>query len=480
MEKLNYNILYVDDDEQNLYLFKVTFEDRYNIITVSNAEQAISYLKQKNIHIAFVDQRIPDTNGIQILEQAIKLSPNTIRILITGYSDIDVAIEAINRGAVFRYISKPWNPDDIENTIQNAIEIYNLRQRNENLIVELDNQNRLLRQKVEELNFLNILNLHLREITGKENIIARFQDILAEKFGATNFTLTEQKETTAEYTLNLIYKNNDFGYLNFDINHDNTKLDQSFLMAISNVLASILSLDKIHTETIERERFFILGKMASMIVHDLKGPLTTIGGFAELLGTEMSNKERIEYTSILKGEVTRLHKLIEELLDFARGKSHLELRQIKISNQVERIKKLFGLRLKTDNIDFKIKINTEKELVVDPAKMEKVIINLMENAIENTKNFQGERKIEIVIEEKEPYIVISIENTGKEIPHKIINRLFEPFFTYRKKNGTGLGLAICKKIVEEHNGKLYVNSGNGKTRFDIYMPLKTIEKSRES
>ncbi len=479
-DEKRYNILYVDDDEQNLYLFRVTFEDRYNIITASTAKEALSIFGKEKIHIIFVDQRIPDTNGIQILEKSIKISPNTIRILITGYSDIDVAIDAINRGSVFRYISKPWNPDEIENTIQNAIEMYNLKEKNENLIVELDYQNKLLKQKVSELDFLNELNLKLRAVTGKEEIIHKTQEILSAKFNAKAFVFGNSPSQNKHYILPLTYENHNFGYLSFEIENGQIKLDTSFLMAISNVVASTMYLNKIHEENIERERFFILGKMASMIVHDLKGPLNTIGGFAEILSNDMEERDREKYSKILREEISRLHGLVEELLDFARGKNNLNLQKIKIEDQAERIKKLFNLKLKSENIDFNINIAAEREIEVDPQKMEKVLINLLDNAIDNLRNYPGERKIELNIQQNTDGTLISLRNTGKEIPPHIIDKLFDPFFTYGKKGGTGLGLTICKKIVEEHSGSLNVKSSNGNTQFDIYLPLCIRSKSTDS
>ncbi len=480
MNEKRYNILYVDDDEQNLYLFRVTFEDRYNIITASTAEEALSIFKKERVHIIFVDQRIPDTNGIQILEKTIKLNPNTVRILITGYSDIDVAIDAINRGSVFRYISKPWNPDEIENTIQNAIEMYNLKEKNENLITELDHQNKLLKQKVLELDFLNELNLRLREITGKEKIIQKTKEFLSDKFTAKDFIFEKIPSKNTRYTLHLTYENYNFGYLSFEINNEETNLDNTFLMAISNVVASALYLNKIYEESIERERFFILGKMASMIVHDLKGPLNTIGGFAEILSNNMEDSDRQKYSNILKGEISRLYGLVEELLAFARGENNLKLQKVRVEEHAERIKKLFNLKLKTENIKFDINIGTKREIEVDPQKMEKVLINLLDNAIENVRNYSGEKKIELEINQNGRGTIISLRNTGKEIPPHIIDKLFDPFFTYGKKGGTGLGLTICKKIVEEHNGTLSVKSSNGMTQFDIYIPLHIRSKSTDS
>jgi DNA-binding NtrC family response regulator len=122
-----YRILYVDDEPQNLYLFRSLFEQDYDVITAASGTVALGILANENIHVLLADQRMPGINGIQLLETVAREYPETVRVLVTGYSDIDVVVDAINRGAVYRYLSKPWDIDEIKATIRNAIEVYELK-----------------------------------------------------------------------------------------------------------------------------------------------------------------------------------------------------------------------------------------------------------------------------------------------------------------------------------------------------------------
>jgi DNA-binding NtrC family response regulator len=153
MENRTHSILYVDDEPQNLNLFRSFFEQQYTVHTAESGPEALRILGESDIQVLLADQRMPGINGIQLLETVAKEYPETVRVLVTGYADIDVVIDAINRGAVYRYLNKPWDVDEVQATIRNALEVYELRRKNQTLIDSLDKQNRLLRKKVAELNF---------------------------------------------------------------------------------------------------------------------------------------------------------------------------------------------------------------------------------------------------------------------------------------------------------------------------------------
>ncbi|NOY10169.1 MAG: hybrid sensor histidine kinase/response regulator [Spirochaetes bacterium] len=515
-EKQNYNILYVDDDEQNLFIFHRVLDKSYNVITSTTATEALEVLKKTPIHVLLADQRMPDLNGVQLLNRVMQQYPETIRILVTGYSDIDVVINAINKGCVYRYISKPWDNEDIITTVQNALELYTLRQKNNNLMAELDRKNRRLEQKVLELDFLNDIQLELKELTDWDDIIKTLFTRIKNKLGAVsgcygtfninrtplaNLYLCDGKyidefsaliarlDRDAKINEPQIIPNNDgentiflpldfqkqnFGYLTFRLHGTPVNIGISFLRAVSYVGASALYSFYSHKDIMEKERFFIIGQMASMIVHDLKGPINTIMGFASVLSNDLSEEQREEYTNTMKEELSRLSDTVEELLDFSRGKKHLSLQYIDLKSYLPGILKIFGFSLQAASIKLDVKIKTNGKLCADPQKLKKVFINLINNAIELLSNYNGKREITITAYETGNATVIQQENTGPKIPQTIIQKLFDPFFSYKKKSGTGLGLTICKKIVEEHDGAISVTSEPGNTVFTITIPHKTI------
>jgi DNA-binding NtrC family response regulator len=130
-------VLYVDDEINNLNSFKAAFRRDFNIYTASSAVEGRKILDVNEIGVIITDQRMPVTTGIEFLESILHTYPDTIRILLTGFSDINAVIDAINRGQVYRYLVKPWQNDELKIHIQNAIEIYELRKENKELMYKL-------------------------------------------------------------------------------------------------------------------------------------------------------------------------------------------------------------------------------------------------------------------------------------------------------------------------------------------------------
>ncbi|RAI86034.1 response regulator [Algoriphagus yeomjeoni] len=126
-------ILYVDDEENNLQAFKATFRRDYQIFLAIDATVAREVLSKQEVDIIITDQRMPGETGVEFLESIIPIYPNPIRILLTGYTDIQAVIDAINKGQVYHYLTKPWEEDYLRTVIKNAFEIYQLRRENEKL-----------------------------------------------------------------------------------------------------------------------------------------------------------------------------------------------------------------------------------------------------------------------------------------------------------------------------------------------------------
>jgi phosphoserine phosphatase RsbU/P len=145
-----YSILYIDDEEHNLISFKSTFRREYNIHVATSGKAGLEIMEQDEIQLVITDQRMPEMTGVEFLEKVKLLYPDCIRMIMTGYSDMDAIIQAINKGNIYRYISKPWNRAELKITIDSAFEVYNLKTQNKNLIEDLKEINLNLERKVEE------------------------------------------------------------------------------------------------------------------------------------------------------------------------------------------------------------------------------------------------------------------------------------------------------------------------------------------
>ena len=144
MAEKKINILYVDDEENNLISFKAAFRLKHHVYLAHSGDEALKFLETKAVEIIITDQRMPNMTGIEFLEKILEKYPDPIRMILTGYTDIDAVIDAINKGQVYRYIQKPWMEEDLRINIEKAIEIYTLRKENKELTEKLLVANRQL------------------------------------------------------------------------------------------------------------------------------------------------------------------------------------------------------------------------------------------------------------------------------------------------------------------------------------------------
>jgi response regulator RpfG family c-di-GMP phosphodiesterase len=145
-------ILYVDDEENNLFSFKAAFRIKYDISTAISGDEALKLMEKKPVHIIITDQRMPNMTGVEFLEKVIEKFPDPMRILLTGYADMGAVVDAINKGKIFHYLTKPWNEEELEMTITRAYDAYlekeKLKEMNEKLGTSNDQLEFLLRQKL--------------------------------------------------------------------------------------------------------------------------------------------------------------------------------------------------------------------------------------------------------------------------------------------------------------------------------------------
>ena len=144
-------VLYVDDEEINLINFREALCDKFRIFTALSGEEALAVLeKEKDIALVVSDQRMPGMKGVDLLARARELVPHAERIIITGYTDPQDIIAAINEGHVYRYILKPWTEEDLQVTITQAVERYRFKQDIRELAEELNRKNRELEDRVKD------------------------------------------------------------------------------------------------------------------------------------------------------------------------------------------------------------------------------------------------------------------------------------------------------------------------------------------
>jgi FixJ family two-component response regulator len=176
-ENMTHTILFVDDEKSILKaLQRLFFDEDFHILTADSGKAALALLAAgEKPAVIISDQRMPEMGGAEFLAQARKMLPESIRMVLTGYADINAAVDAVNLGGIYRYILKPWNDEDLKLTVKEAISRFDLIEENKKLSLELEKNNRTLaalnaslEQKVVERT--RALRQIVRELQGRDRI----------------------------------------------------------------------------------------------------------------------------------------------------------------------------------------------------------------------------------------------------------------------------------------------------------------------
>jgi len=135
---MTYKIMIVDDEPANLRTLLRLFREHYQVLTAESGAEALTLLKQHEVALLISDQRMPEMDGIELMKQTVAARPHMVKMLLTGYTDVEALIESINCGLVYRYITKPWNNDDLLLTVSRALEHYEVIKSRQ--LLDMENQ----------------------------------------------------------------------------------------------------------------------------------------------------------------------------------------------------------------------------------------------------------------------------------------------------------------------------------------------------
>ena len=224
-------------------------------------------------------------------------------------------------------------------------------------------------------------------------------------------------------------------------------------------------------ETIQAERLAVIGRFARSIIHDLKNPLSIISMSAELIALQPSKPETREAAQLrIRKQVERIGDLIGDILDFTNGsKARTLVGNTNYAAFAESVLDEIRPDAELRRVSIEAQAAPPIPLPIDPKRMRRVFHNLIQNAIDAMHN-GGKVFVRFTTDNNE--LVTEIEDTGKGIAPEIAGQLFEAFATFGKEHGTGLGLSICKKIIEDHGGRIWerIETGRGAI-FAFALPL---------
>lgn len=243
--------------------------------------------------------------------------------------------------------------------------------------------------------------------------------------------------------------------------------DIRIIDSLASQISRSIEAYRLRDEKIQAERLASIGNMMSAIVHDLRTPMNNIYGFVDLMQEEDTAEIREEYADIIITQIKTLTNMTTDILDFAKGKTNILPIKYPVDKIVDKFNKVFERDVTGRGFKFETACNTQSMIYVDPEKINRVFMNIMKNALEAMKKGG---KFSLIADQENGEIVFKLSDTGQGIPPEIKDRLFDSFVTSGKEGGTGLGLAIVKELIDQHKGRIEVDSILNKgTTFKIYL-----------
>ncbi len=558
---MSYNILVVDDEELIRDLLKRILEnDGYTVIAVSSADDALESLKQNDISLIFSDIFMQGKSGMELLKIVKKEYPYIPIIMMTGYASIETVIESLKMGAE-NYILKPFENIEISNTVKSILSnidsrVYTYLQEIFLLLVPI--AEKYVNGKLKEQDYLNeILNVLLKSKDADSGSIMLYNDvkkeleIVAQKgLNASAGTIIPLNGSVASYIVKTqkpimingkaslleqftFVKDRDdikmsmvlplkvgekiIGIANMNISKANTrkfsKIDEKLLETFSTYVSFAISNYLAAKKLMEYNQ--LKSEFISCISHELRTPIMSISGARELLESRLpkdaSSKKMHE---IIKRNLERMMKLIQDLLDFSRTEisgCKLKKTTVDITGLVRDVIDAQDVLAKNKNITIQKEIEDGISLFCDEERIKQAFSNILSNAIKFTLDggritvsVRGQR-IEVrgqgLVAGELPFakfrgiaipplhnsqtpelsnsVVISVADSGIGIDSKEHKKIFEKFYRISNnvtEKGFGIGLATAKTYIEAHGGKICVESaGAGKgSKFTIILPRQKL------
>jgi signal transduction histidine kinase len=234
-----------------------------------------------------------------------------------------------------------------------------------------------------------------------------------------------------------------------------------------HVVRDITELKQLQNKVVMSEKMAALGEVAAKVAHEIRNPLVSVGGFAKRLEKKLDGNLK-EYAGIIVKEVSRLEGILREILGFVK-EVRLSREQVNINSIIEEIVQLMRSDMQERSIRLQEEYHPLADIFVDPHRIKEALMNIITNAIQA---LQGAGTITLKTYAQGHDAVLEVQDTGRGIPVAELDSIYNPFFT-TKSSGTGLGLAITHRIIQEHNGRIEVESEVDRgTVFRVYIPMK--------
>jgi PAS domain S-box-containing protein len=483
----NRRVLVVDDENLILKIISdILLKEGYEVKTAFNCEKALQLLREYSFHVVLTDIRMPEKNGIDLLEDVRNFNPDIPVIIMTGYASLVTAVEAVRHGA-FDYLTKPLDYNKLKGIIKHAVEKYELVAENKRLLRELKELNANLELKVKERNrdLENILSsTHESIITTDKDLVIRSGNPKTQEIFGEDYIGRRLSDIVSGINFDSIIPQILSGSANTTI-HELKHGDKFLEISLSPLVdfetgevfgAIVVSEDitekkKLEAQLIQSTKMSAVGQLAAGIAHEFNNILTGIIGYTSFAMSRASVEQIKRDLKIVEKASSRAVEIVNKLLSFSRQKEE-KFQLASLDEVIEDTLALIEHTFQSDKIKILRHYGKIPPIRMNVGEIQQIILNM---AINSKHAMPEGGVIAISTELKGDYVKIDFSDTGIGIPKENLPRIFEPFFTTKGKDslktGTGLGLSVVYAIIERHGGRIELNSEVGKgTTFTIWLP----------
>jgi signal transduction histidine kinase len=245
--------------------------------------------------------------------------------------------------------------------------------------------------------------------------------------------------------------------------------DEEFINALSIHASIAIENARLAQEMVNNERLSAVGRMASTIIHDIKNPMGTLRVYAQVMKKKLGSEEDIKLADEMIRQVDRFVAMTQEILDFSRGISAMNIEVVDFNETMEGILSFIEKDLNRRKIKLEKNLAPVGNMKIDQDKMTRVFYNIAGNAADAMPDGGT---LSVTSEVMGTLVKVEFTDTGTGMPEEVKRKIFEPFVTYGKKHGTGLGMAIVKKVIDDHKGRIEIDTEMGKgTTIRLLLPL---------
>ncbi len=490
-------LLLIDDEPDILRVLTMSLKaDGYDVVSAQNGPEGIAAFEKEKPDIVITDVKMPGMDGIEVLKKIKNLNADTEVIIITGHGDIENAIEALKHGAS-DFINKPVRDEALAIALHRARERFDIRQQLKEYTTDLERKvdaatRELRRRSNFQINLIRSSNDGI-VATDKDLKIVIFNPTARNIFGYTPSETINKMQATELFPAELAAElqaalNGNSGIKNLawrettieSKNAESIPIRFSSTILLENdqpvgtvaFFQDLREIKRLEKELLKSERLAAIGQTVAGLAHGIKNILHGLKGGSYLvdIGIQKDDSEKLKKGwDMIKRNISRTSNLVMDLLSYSKERQP-EFEACMPNEIADDVCTLLQDKARQNNVklvkDFDDAIG---EVLMDPNSVHEVLLNLMSNAVDaclfdedTSKNFRVDLKTAL---EKDNVIRFEISDNGVGMDEEVIQKLFTSFFSTKGHRGTGLGLMVTRKLIEEHNGTINVNSkpGNGST-----------------